>query len=180
MINIEQKIKKTIEQLSMQLRGIRIGRATSDIVENIEIMAYGSKMRLVEVASIQTPQTDQILIQVWDASLVGEVDKAIQASEINVNPSIEGNSVRVTLPPLTQERRLELVKIVKQTGEQARIAVRNIREHEIEESEKMFKDKNISEDQHFKNKEHIQKAIDQANQNIKDLINAKEKDILDI
>ena len=179
-MNTEQKIKKTIDQLSMQLRGIRIGRATSDIVENIEVMAYGSKMRLVEIASIQTPQTDQILIQVWDASLVSEVDKAIKASELNVNPSIEGNSVRITLPPLTQERRLELVKIVKQTGEQSRIAVRNIRENEIEESEKMFKDKTISEDQHFKNKEHIQKAIDQANQDIKDLINAKEKDILDI
>ena len=179
-MNTEQKIKKTIDQLTTQLRGIRIGRATSDIVENIEVMAYNSKMRLVEVASIQTPQTDQILIQVWDASLVSEVDKAIKASELNVNPNIEGNSIRIVLPPLTQERRLELVKIVKQTGEQARIAVRNIRENEIEESEKMLKEKNISEDQHFQNKERIQKAIDQANQEIKDLINNKEKDIVDI
>lgn len=177
--NIQQKLNQTIEVLAQDLRGLRLGRASAEMVDHIEVEAYGSRMPLSQVATIQTPAHDQILIQPWDASVVAAIEKAITVSELNVNPSVEGTTVRIILPPLTQERRQDLVKIANKQAEEARIAVRNIREEEMEELEAAFKAKEISEDEKFRQRDTIQKAVDAANASIKEMVEKKEKDILE-
>ena len=175
---VQQKIDSAIEILSQNLRSLRLGRAHSDLVANLKVDAYNSKLNVSEVASISVPQSDQILIQAWDASLVGAIEKAIQASDLSVVPTVEGNSIRIVLPPLTQQRRLDLVKSVHRLGEETRIAIRNVREAEMEDIDAKLKQKKISEDEKFKNRESIQKIVDNANKTIKELIESKENDIM--
>ena len=175
---VQQKIDSTLEILTQDLRSLRLGRAHSDLVGNLKVEAYNSKVNISEVASISVPQSDQILIQAWDVALVGAIEKAIQGSDLNITPMVEGNSIRIVLPPLTQQRRLELVKSVKRLGEETRITVRNIREAEMERIEKSLKEKEISEDKKTRDRESVQKIIDNANQTIKELIESKERDIM--
>ena len=175
---VQKKVDSTIEILSQNLRSLRLGRAHSDLVANLKVDAYNSKLNVSELASISVPQSDQILIQAWDASLVGAIEKAIQASDLSVTPTVEGNNIRIVLPPLTQQRRLDLVKSVKRLGEEARVTVRNIRETEMEDIDAALKQKEISEDEKFKNRESVQKIIDNANQTIKELVETKENDIM--
>lgn len=175
---VQQKIDSALEILSQNLRSLRLGRAHSDLVASLKVEAYNSHLNISEIASISVPQSDQILIQAWDATLVGAIEKAIQASELNVTPTVEGNSIRIVLPPLTHQRRLDLVKSVKRLGEEARITVRNIRETEMADIDVLLKDKKISEDEKFKNRESIQSIVDNANKTIKELTEAKESDIM--
>lgn len=174
---IKQKIDSTLEKFSQDIRSLRLGRAHSDIVENLEIEAYDSKMRLSELASIQIPQIDQILIQAWDEKVVAAIEKAIISSDLNVTPAIEGTNIRIVLPPLTQERRMDLIKLLKKFGEEAKIAVRNIRENKMEDIEKSLKAKKISEDEKFKQRDTTQKIIDTANKTIDEQIKIKEAEI---
>ena len=175
---VQKKIDAALDVLSKGLRSLRLGRAHSDLVGSLKVDAYNSKMNISEVASISIPQSDQIVVQVWDVGLVGAVEKAIQSSELRITPTVEGNSIRIVLPPLTHERRLDLVKNVKRLGEEARITLRTIRESEMENIEAQLKKKQISEDEKFKKKASTQEVIDAANKTIKDMVEAKEGDIM--
>ncbi|MEX2008476.1 MAG: ribosome recycling factor [Candidatus Spechtbacterales bacterium] len=175
---LKHKLDKALEVLATSLRQLRVGRASGELVDGIRVDAYGSMMPINQVASVQTPQHDQILIQPWDGGLTGAIAKAIQASDLNLNPSVDGTTIRITLPPLTEERRHELVKIVAADAEEARIAVRNIREEAMDDLDKEEKAKTISEDEKFRKRDQFQKLVDEYNKKIKDMAEQKEEDIL--
>lgn len=175
---IQQKLSQTVEVLAKELRGLRLGRANAEMLDGVRVEAYGSSMPISQVASIQTPSHDQILIQPWDGSVVSAIEKAIRISDLNVNPSVDGTMIRITLPPLTAERRQELVKIANKQAEEARIALRNVREEAMDDLERAFKAKEISEDEKFRSREAAQKAVDAANAQIKEMVEKKEQEIL--
>lgn len=176
--SINEKISKTISIFEDNMKNIRAGKAHTSLVEGIMVDSYGTPTQLSHLANINTPSNDQITIQPWDASLLLSIEKAIKMSDLGVNPMVDGSIVRINLPPLTQERREEFVKIAKNKAEECRINVRNIRENAMEELEQQLKDKQISEDEKFKTKETVQKQIDEANKKIQDIFNNKESDIL--
>lgn len=175
----KQKLDKTLETLSSELRSLRVGRANAGMVEDVQVEVYDSHMPLQQVASITIPQHNQILIQPWDADTLPAVQNAIRKSDLNLNPVVEGNAIRLTLPPLTEETRKELAKEAHKFGEDARIAVRNIREEAMSDIEEAEKSKDISEDEKFKQKENTQKMIDEYNKKIDDAVEGKEKDIME-
>lgn len=176
---INLKLEKTIEQLNQELRSLRLGRASAGLVEGVTVEAYNSQMKLVEMASITIPQHNQILIQPWDVELLIPIQQALQKLETQLNPVTEGNLIRITIPPLTEERRKELAKDMGKFGEQARISMRNIREEGMKDIDEDEINKEISEDEKFKQKENLQKLIDKYNKKIQDLISNKEKEILE-
>lgn len=176
---VKQKLEKSIEALNSELKALRVGRANAGMVEDIKVDAYTSKMPLQEVASISIPQNNQILIQPWDASLVGAVQNAVRQSELNVNPMVEGNAIRITLPPVTEERRKDLVKEAHKFGEDARVSVRNVREDAVKDIEEAEKKKEISEDEKFQQKEEVQNAINEYNKKIEEIVDKKEKEIME-
>lgn len=178
MTSYQNTVQTALDRFFQSLRSLRVGRASSALVEDVVVEAYGSKMRLVEVASIQVPQADQILIQVWDADVVSAVEKALLTANLNLNPVVEGNVIRLALPALTYERRQEVVRQVKKLGEDTRIILRNIRETEMESIEKQFKQKDISEDDKFRQRKAVQEAIDKVNEEVQQAVASKEEDIM--
>ncbi len=172
------KIEKSLESFETNINSVRAGRAHASLVENIAVEIYGSPTPISHIASIQTPSSDQIIIQAWDPSSVAPIEKALRLSELGLNPSVEGNAVRIIISPLTNERREEFVKIVRRQAEEARISFRNIRESGMEEIDKALKDKIISEDDKFKKREEVQKIIEDANKKIQDVLKNKEYDIM--
>lgn len=175
---IQQKLNQSVEVLAKELRGLRLGRASAEMLDSIRVEAYGSVMPISQVAAIQTPGHDQILIQPWDKAVVSAIEKAIRISDLNVNPSVDGTTIRITLPPLTAERRTELVKVANKQAEEARIAVRNVREEAMDDLDRALKAKEISEDEKFRSREAAQKAVDAANAQIKEMVEKKEQEIL--
>ncbi|MEX0877928.1 MAG: ribosome recycling factor [Candidatus Spechtbacterales bacterium] len=177
--DISPKLEKTMEVLAGDLKSLRVGRANAGMVEDIPVDAYDSKMPLQQVASVSIPQNNQILIQPWDAALVGAVQNAIRQSDMNVNPVVEGNSIRITLPPVTEERRKELAKEAHKFGESARISMRNIREEALKDLDDAEKNKEISEDEKFKQKEALQDMINAYNKKVEEAIDGREREILE-
>jgi|SRR3989344_3861066 len=173
-------LEKVTEHLKTELSGIRTGRASAGLVETIQVEAYGTTQPLRDLAQISVPEPKQILIQPWDKSVAKDIEKAIQTSPLGVNPVNEGSVLRITLPPLTEERRKELTKVVGSHAEAARIALRNVREAVLKEMKKAEDDGQISEDERFRGQEHLQKKIDEINKKIKELSEAKEKEILTV
>ncbi|MYE38211.1 MAG: ribosome recycling factor [Candidatus Spechtbacteria bacterium SB0662_bin_43] len=175
---LQEKIQKTIEIFETTLRSVRAGRANSGLVEHLVVDAYGSQTPLSHIASIQVPQNDQIVIQAWDAALVPSIEKALRSSDLGVNPVVDGSLVRIVLPPLTHERRMEFVKMIRRHAEEARITIRNIREQATSEIEKEFHDNALSEDEKFQQRDSIQKDVDKANKTIQEMLKKKEDDIV--
>ena len=173
-MTIEQKLERSILVLKDNFKTLHVGRASSALVENLEIEAYENKMPLNQVASISIPQSNQILITPWDASVLPAVEKAIRNSDLKLNPVAEGNSVRLTLPPLTEETRHDLIREVAKHAEEARVSVRNIRE----EAKKELGESDISEDEQFRKEKEMQKLVDEFNQKIKEMQENKEKETL--
>jgi len=181
MVNAEfkQKLEKSMELFNRELRSLRVGRASAELVEHVLVKAYEDTMPLVQVASIQTPQHDQIVIQPWDAGLIGAIEEALRKADLNLNPVVEGTIIRITIPPLTEESRRDLVRLAHQHAERARIAVRNIREEEMEGIDRAEKEKEISEDEKFRQKDETQGLIDEYNGKIKESTESKEKVIME-
>lgn len=175
-----EEFQKILDRLKSELSGLRTGRAHVALVEMIQVEAYGAVQPVRDLAQISVPEPRQILIQPWDKSIAGNIEKAIQTSPLGVNPVNEGAAIRVTLPQLTQERRKELTKIAGQHAEAARVSVRNVRESVIKELKKLENDNAISEDERFRGEENLQKKIDEINRQIKELAESKEKEILTI
>ncbi|MEX2144780.1 MAG: ribosome recycling factor [Candidatus Spechtbacterales bacterium] len=174
-----KKLEKNIEALQQQLRILRVGRASAALVEDIQVEVYENPMPLKQVASISIPQHNQILIQPWDPANLQAVQSAITKSDLGINPVVEGNSVRLTLPPLTEERRTQLASETHKYGEEARIAVRNIREEAMRHLDEAEEKKEISEDDKFRYKEELQKMVDDQNKKINEAVERKEKEIME-
>lgn len=177
---MKEKFEKITAHLRMILGEIRTGRATPALVENIFVESYGSEMPLKSVASISIPEARQILIKPWDKSMIQPIQKAIQTSNIGLSPIVDQGSIRLSIPPLTEERRKDLVKTMKQRLEEARIAVRKVREDEMKSIDHRHKEGEISESEKFRLRDDAQKTVDEYNKKIDTLGQEKEKEIMTI
>ncbi|RUM87773.1 MAG: ribosome recycling factor [Thermovibrio sp.] len=176
----EKRMKKAVEVLRGEFAGLRTGRASTVLVEDIKVDYYGSVMTIKQIAQISVPEANQIVIQPWDVSVIPNVEKAIRNSDLGVQPQRDGNVIRVILPPLTEERRRELVKKAGKMAEQARIAIRNIRHEIIKELDKLKKEGGYSEDDIKRAKEELQKITDRFTKEVDNLLKKKEEEILTI
>lgn len=176
----EEKMKKTIEALQRELSSIRTGKATTSLLDGIKVEYYGSMVPLSQVASISVPDYKLILIQPWEKKLIPEIAKAIQKSDLGLNPLTDANVVRLPIPPLTEERRKDLVKHVKKITEDSKISLRNIRREANEALKKKEKDKEISEDDSRKGVEQVQKILDKQIEVVEELLKKKEAEIMEV
>src|SRR5213594_4904563 len=161
LLEAEEKMLKTEEVLVHELSGVRTGKASPALVENILVEVYGSQMRIRELAGITTPEPRMILIQPWDANSVHPIEKSIQKSNLGLNPAIDKKSIRIVLPELSQERRVEFTKVVKKMAEDGRVAVRHVRRDAIEHLKKEAKEGLITEDEQEHAEKEVQKLTDQ-------------------
>jgi ribosome recycling factor len=176
----ESKMKKSVNALQQEFNLLRTGRASAALFERIRVEYYGQETPLSQVASISVPEARLVVIQPWDSTLLGPIEKAILKSELSLNPNNDGKLLRINFPPLTEERRKELARNAKNIAEQSRIAIRNIRREAIDEGKKLEKGGDISEDQQKDLEGKIQKLTDTYVGEINDLTDAKEKEILEI
>lgn len=174
------RMDKTIETLKGDFGGLRAGRAHASLLDNIMVEAYGSPTPIAQVGTISVPDARTLSISVWDKGLAKSVEKALRESDLGLNPVSDGQLIRIPIPPLSEERRKELVKIAGKYAEQNKIAIRNIRRDALDEIKKLKKDNLISEDDEKKYNNDIQKLTDDSIKKIDDLLAAKEKDILQV
>jgi len=180
LISYEKKMHGTLQTLTNDLASVRTGRAHVSMLDLIRAEVYGQKMPLNQLATISTPEPQMITVQVWDTNNIKFVEKAIRESDLNVNPTTEGQLIRVPVPKLSEERRKELIKIVKGQSEKIKIAIRNIRRDGMDMLKNEQKQKNISEDQNKKLSEELQKITDKFIKDVEVKIAEKEKEILKI
>jgi ribosome recycling factor len=176
----EEKMKKAIEALKNEFHGVRTGRASPSLLDKIRVDYYGQKTPLAQVATVSVPEARLIVIQPWDRSLIGEIEKAIQKSELSLNPSNDGKVIRIAIPPLTEERRKELVKMAKNMAEQSRVQVRNLRRDGLEDLKKQLAAGGVAEDLIKKEEEELQKLTDSYIGQINKVLEEKEKEIMEV
>jgi ribosome recycling factor len=176
----EERMKKTVASLKEGFAALRTGRASASIFDRIKVDYYGEKSPLNQVANISVPEARLIVIQPWDKNLIGEIEKAIRSSELSLNPSNDGKVIRIAIPPLTEERRKELVKLAKNQAEQSRVSIRNIRRDGNDELKKMLKDAEISEDDESKGAAELQKLTDSYINQLNQILEEKEKEIMEV
>lgn len=176
----EKRMKKTVHALQEDFNTIRTGRASAALFEKIMVEYYGQQTPLSQVATISIPEARLVVIQPWDKNVLGEIEKAIQKSELSLNPNNDGKIIRINIPPLTEDRRKELVKLAKNKTEQNRVAIRNIRRDANEELKKLQKDSSISEDAAKRGMDDIQKLTDRYIEELNKLLEKKEKEILEV
>lgn len=180
MQNLKQKIEKIIEHLKTEIVSLRTARASSALIEDIQVEYYGIKTPLRAIASISSPDAHSLLIQPWDKNAIQPIEKAIQNSSLGMNPITNQDSIRLSIPSLTEERRKELLKILGKHIEEARIQIRRVREETLKEVEAQEKSKEISEDEKFRHKNEAQKTVDEANKKIQEIAGIKEKEIMSV
>ncbi len=176
----EDKMDKALDNLKKEYLGLRTGRASASLLEPVAVEAYGARVPINQIGNISVPESRLITVQVWDESLVQSVEKAIRNSDLGLNPMIEGNNVRVPIPELSQERRVEIVKVASKYSEDAKVTIRNIRRDAIDKIREEEKQKNISKDDSFQFSDNVQKITDKYIQKIDGLFQDKEKDILKV
>jgi ribosome recycling factor len=176
----KKRMEGALTALKHEFAGLRTGRASSSLLEPIHVDAYGASTPINQLAAINVPEPRMITVQVWDRANVAAVDKAIRASGLGLNPIVEGQTLRVPIPPLSGERRQELAKLAGKYAEQARVAVRNVRRDAMEHLKKQEKDHQISEDQHKKLHDQVQKATDEFVKKVDASLVAKEEEIMQI
>lgn len=176
---ISNKMQRALDALKDDLSGIRTGRATSSLVENVVVLAYGGAQRLkiMELASISVPDAQQIIVEPWDKSIIGEIRKGIEAANIGLSPSIDGDKIRLSVPPMTTEDREKFVKLLSQKMENARIMVRQVRGEGMQDIKKSFEEKALSEDQRELSEKNLQKITDEFIKKIEDIGMIKEQDL---
>ena len=178
--NYSNKMDKSIQSLKKDISTLRTGRANVNMLDTIKIDVYGQLMPIEQLGTISVPEARLISIQVWDKSNISIIESAIQKSELGINPQIDGQIIRLRIPDLTEERRKDLIKILKNMGEKSRVSIRNIRREANEELKKKQKDKTISEDQSKNYEKNIQKLTDNNIENIEKILSIKEKEIIQI
>jgi ribosome recycling factor len=177
--NTEEKMKKALESVAREMSEIRTGRASPSLVEGLHVDYYGTPTLLKQLASISTSAVNLITIQPWDPGAIVEIEKAIMKSNLGINPSNDGKLIRLPIPPLSKERREELVKVVHKMAEEGRVSLRTIRRDSKEALEKLEKDKLIAEDDKFRGIDELQKLIDKHTVKVEELLKNKEKEILE-
>lgn len=177
---LKRRMDGALEALRREFAGLRTGRASVHLLDPVVVKAYGGEMPLNQVGTVNVPEPRMITVQVWDRSLVVAVEKAIRDANLGVNPQADGQLVRVPIPELSSERRQELTKLAHKYAEQGRIAVRNVRRDGMETLKKMEKDGKISEDDHRRRSEEVQKATDEHIKKVDDALAQKEKEILQV
>ncbi len=175
-----EKMNKAVEHLRHELLKIRTGKATTNLLDGIKVDYYGTPTPLIQLGNISTPDYHTITIQAWDKSAVPLIEKSIQAANLGLNPSNDGTLIRIPIPALNEERRKEIVKLVKKFAEESKVAVRNIRRDSIEHLKKTEKDEHISEDERKHAETEVQKLTDRHIKDIDDLIAVKEKEIMEV
>ena len=176
----KKRMDGAITALQHEFGGLRTGRASATILDPITVEAYGATSPLNQVANVSVPEPRMISVQVWDKSVVSAVDKAIRASNLGLNPIVDGQTLRIPIPPLTGERRTELAKVAGKYAEQQRVAVRNVRRDAMEHLKKLEKDHVISQDEHKRHNDEVQKATDEHIRKIDDLFRHKEEEIMQV
>ena len=176
----EAKMKRTLSSLEKELGKVRTGRASVALLDDIRVDYYGSPTPLNQVATLSVPESRLIVIQPWDTSTIGAIERAILKSELGMTPVNDGKVIRISVPRLTEERRKELVKVVRKMGETGKIGVRNVRREVIEGIRQMEKTKEVSEDESHKRQTQVQKVTDRFIGQIDELIQVKEKEIMEI
>ena len=177
---VKAEFKKTVDHLKESFSKLQIGRASTTLIEDVKVEAYGTLQPLKAVASVSCPDAKTIQIQPWDKSNLSHIENAIKLSGLNLNPINDGQYVRISIPALTEERRAELTKIVHKMAEEARIAVRASRQTAHEAFKKLESDKKISEDENHGADKKLQDEVDKANKELEDIAKAKEHDIMTI
>jgi ribosome recycling factor len=176
---MSQKMNKTAEALERDFRRIRTGRASTALLEGIKVDCYDTQMPLEQVASIAVPESRLISIQPWDLSIIGDIEKAILKSELGLTPANDGKIIRISIPPLTEERRKELARLAKKMAEENRISIRNLRREANEMFKELKTEKEISEDEFFKSQDDVQKITDEFIKKIDEITSRKEKEIIE-
>ena len=176
----EEKMDKTINNLKKEYLGLRTGRASASLLEPVSVDAYGAKVPINQIGNISVPESRLISVQVWDENLIQPVERAIRNSELGLNPMIEGNNIRVPIPELSQERRMEIVKVASKYSEDAKITVRNIRRDAMDKTKEEEKKKSISKDDSFQISEKIQQLTDKYVEKIENIFQDKQRDILQV
>jgi len=175
--DISNRMDSSISSLKMEMSGIRAGRASPSMLDTIKVDVYGSKMPINQIGNITTPEPRLINIDIWDQGNVSAVEKAIRESDLGINPSIEGTLIRLPLPQLTEERKLEYIKLAKKIGEASKVAIRNIRRDGIEQFKKLEKDKEIGEDESKKLQSDIEEITSTHVKLIDSIVSDKEVDL---
>ena len=176
---IKLRMSKAINGFKQDLSGLRVGRASSSMLDQINVNAYGSSMPINQISTISVPEARLLLVSVWDSSLVSITEKSIRESPLGLNPMVEGNVIRIAIPALSEDRRIEITKVAAKYAENAKIAVRNIRRDNIENTRKLQKNSEISEDQKHQDELLIQDITDEIIKSIDDILLNKEKEILE-
>ena len=178
--DLRKRMNGAVEVLRKEFAGLRTGRASASLLEPISVQAYGSELPLNQVGTIGVPEARMLSVQVWDKSLVKAVEKAIRGADLGLNPAVDGTLIRVPIPELSEERRVELAKIAARYAEAARVAVRNVRRDGMEQLKRQEKDGEISQDAHHKDAHQVQELTDKEIKQINDLLAAKETEIMTI
>jgi ribosome recycling factor len=178
--NLKPQLNKTLDYLKTELNSLQVGRAAGSIVENIEVEAYNARMPLKQLAAINTPDPKQIVVQPYDKEIIKNIEKALRDSKRNLSLVVDDDCVRVTIPPLSEERRKELVKIVKEKVEECHVSIRRSREDAWRAIVALEQQKKITEDDRYKAKDQLQEVIDDYNKQIDDIGLKKESDILKV
>lgn len=176
----EEKMKKALSALKDEFNGVRTGRASPSLLDKIRVDYYGQKTPLAQVATVSVPEARLIVIQPWDRALIGEIEKAIQKSELSLNPSNDGKVIRIAIPPLTEERRKELAKTAKSMAEQSRVSIRNIRRDGLEDLKKQLAAGGVAEDAIKKAEDELQKLTDSYIAHVGKALEEKEKEIMEV
>lgn len=178
--DLNEKMNKAIVILEKELSGLRTGRASANLLDPVVVEVYGSRMPISQVGTVSTPDAKTISVQVWDKAMVKTVEKAIADANLGLNPSADGQVIRMSLPVLSEERRKELVKLAHKYGENSKVALRNIRRDGMEHLKKMEKDGEISKDDHHNMGEEIQKITDEFTDKVDQHVKTKEQEILKV
>lgn len=177
---IEKRMKGAVSVLRQEFGGLRTGRASASLLEPLTVNAYGSRVPITQVATVTVPEPRMISVQVWDRSVAPAVEKAIRESDLGLNPIVEGQTLRIPIPELNQERRQEISKVASKYAEQARVAVRNVRRDGMDHLKKLEKDGTLSEDESRSLANKVQELTDRSIKEIDNLLAAKEQEIMQV
>ena len=180
LLEAESKMEKSVEAMQRDLTSIRTGRANPALIDKVMVPYYGTPTQLNQLAQISAPEARLLMVQVYDRSQIGAVEKALRAPELGLNPASDGNVIRVPIPPLTEERRRDYVKMVRGKAEEARVAIRNIRRDEVHRVERMQKDGNVPEDEGKRALEQIQKITDLFVGRVDSVASGKEAEVMEV
>ena len=178
--NYAQRMDKAVQALKEEFASLRTGRASANLLDQVNVDAYGSQMPLNQVGSISVPEPRSISVSVWDKGLVVSVEKAIRNAGLGLNPVVEGQNLRIPIPPLTEERRRELAKVAGKYAEQQKIAIRNVRRDAMDDLKKAEKDNVITQDEHRRMDVEVQKLTDEAVKRVDEALKTKEQEIMQV